>query len=304
MKINRKIIIYIEALLTVVIWGGTFVATKVTLQEASPALIVWLRFAIGIVVLGATVAIRKQFTIPAWRELPYLALLGLLGVTLHQWLQATGLQTAAATNTAWIVATIPMFTALLGWLVLKEKLGAIRVGGIILATIGVLVIVSKGDMPALFKGVFGTLGEFLILISSVNWAVFSILSRRGLKTYPATLMMFYVMVFGWLFANIWLFGFGSGLSEIPHLSGQGWIGILILGLLGSGVAYITWYDALQALPAGQLSVFINVEPLITTMIAALVLGESITWVIVLGAAMILLGIYLVNRPDPHAVDPA
>lgn len=301
---NRKLIIYIEALLTVVIWGATFVATKKTLQEASPALIVWLRFAIGIVVLGVTVAARKQFTIPAWRELPYLALLGFLGVTLHQWLQATGLQTAAATNTAWIVATIPMFTVLLGWLVLKEKLGAVHIGGIILATVGVLVIVSKGDVPALFKGVFGTLGEFLILISSVNWAVFSIISRRGLKTYPATLMMFYVMVFGWLFANIWLFGFGSGLSEIPHLSGQGWVGILILGLLGSGVAYITWYDALQALPAGQLSVFINVEPLITTVIAALVLGESITWVIVLGAAMILLGIYLVNRPDKHAIDPA
>ncbi len=301
---NRKLIIYMEALLTVVIWGATFVATKKTLQEASPALIVWMRFAIGIVVLGVTVVARKQFTIPAWRELPYLALLGFLGVTLHQWLQATGLQTAAATNTAWIVATIPMFTALLGWLVLKEKLGAVRIGGIVLATIGVLVIVSKGDMPALFKGVFGTLGEFLILISSVNWAVFSILSRRGLKIYPATLMMFYVMVFGWLFANIWLFGFGSGLSEIPHLSAQGWGGILILGLLGSGVAYITWYDALQALPAGQLSVFINVEPLITTVIAALVLGESITWVIVLGAVMILFGIYFVNRPDKHAADPA
>src|ERR1700751_3791178 len=105
---NRKLVIYLEALLAVVIWGGNFIATKVTLLEASPATIVWLRFGIGMLILGATVVARKQFALPKRRELAYFALLGFLGVTLHQWLQATGLMTAAATNTAWIVATIPV----------------------------------------------------------------------------------------------------------------------------------------------------------------------------------------------------
>jgi len=278
------------------IWGGTFIATKVTLREASPATIVWLRFGIGILVLGATVAVRRQFAFPARRELAYFALLGFVGVTFHQWLQATGLQTAAATTTAWIVATIPVFTALLGWLMLKEKLGPIQIGGMILAAIGVILIVGKGNLGSLFSGAFGTFGDFLILISSVNWAIFSVLSRHGLETHPATRMMFYVMVFGWLFANLWLFGFGPGLSEIPRLSAAGWGGILILGFLGSGVAYIAWYDALKALPASQLSVFINVEPLVTTIMAAFILSESITLFSVLGAGMILIGVYLVNQP--------
>lgn len=302
---NRKWIVYVEALLSVVIWGGTFIATKVTLQEASPPTIVWLRFAIGIIVLGTTVIVRKQFALPERRELVYFALLGFLGVTLHQWLQATGLITAAATTTAWIVAIIPVFTALLGWFVLKEKLGPIRVGGMILAAIGVILIVSKGNLQSLISEGFGTPGDILILVSAVNWAVFSILSRRGLEAHPAARMMFYVMVFGWLFANVWLFGFGSGLSEIPHLSFNGWMGILVLGLLGSGVAYVAWYDALQALPASQLSAFINIEPLITTVMAAFILRETITWLTIIGAGMILVGVYLVNRPDKKDVaEPA
>ncbi len=297
---NYKVIIYIEALIAVVIWGGNFIATKVTLLEVSPATIVWLRFGIGTLILGATVLARKQFALPARRELAYFALLGFLGVTLHQWLQATGLITAAATTTAWIVAIIPVFTAILGWLLLKEKLGIVRVGGMVLAAVGVVLIVSKGRPETLISGGFGTPGDFLILISAVNWAVFSVLSRRGLAAHPATRMMFFVMIFGWLFANIWLFGFGPGLSEIPQLSADGWVGILVLGALGSGVAYIAWYDALQALPASQLAAFINIEPLVTTVMAAYMLREEITPLILFGAALILTGIYLVNKPEKHA----
>ena len=296
---NRKMIIYMEALLAVVIWGANFIATKVTLLEASPATIVWLRFGIGMLILGATVVARKQFALPRRRELAYFALLGFLGVTFHQWLQATGLITAAATTTAWIVAIIPVFTAILGWLVLKEKLGIIRVGGMVLAAIGVILIVSKGKPETILSGGFGTPGDFLILISAVNWAVFSVLSRHGLNEHPATRMMFFVMAFGWLFANIWLFAAGPGLSEIPHLSVNGWGGILVLGVLGSGVAYIAWYDALQALPASQLAVFINIEPLVTTVMAAFMLQESITALTIVGAGMILTGVYLVNRPDKN-----
>jgi drug/metabolite transporter (DMT)-like permease len=294
---KNKIIIYLEAFIAVFIWGVTFVATKATLKEVSPATIVWIRFGMGIIVLGITVGIRKQFSLPNKSELAYFAVIGFIGVTFHQWLQATGLMTAAATTTAWIVATIPIFTALLGWLILKEKLGAIRIFGITIATFGVMLIVSKGNLNTFMNGKFGTVGDFLILISALNWAVFSILSRRGLRAHPAALMMFYVMLFGWFFAGIWLFGFGPGLSEIPQLSINGWIGLVILGLFGSGIAYITWYDALQVLPASQASAFIYIEPLVTMIVASFILAEPITFIIIAGGALIIFGVYLVNRPS-------
>jgi drug/metabolite transporter (DMT)-like permease len=108
-------------------------------------------------------------------------------------------------------------------------------------------------------------------------------------------MMFYVMLLGWLFACIWLFGLGPGLSEIPHITATGWISILILGIFGSGLAYIAWYDALQILPASQLGVFIYIEPLVTMIVAALLLAEAVTVASVIGGAVTILGVYLVNR---------
>jgi drug/metabolite transporter (DMT)-like permease len=296
---HSKLIAYLEVIFAVIVWGGTFIATKVALQEVSPATIVWMRFAMGLVILGIAVAARKQFAIPEKNEWLYFALLGFLGVTLHQWLQATGLQTAKATTTAWIVATTPVFIAILGWLWLKEKLNWIQVSGIIVAALGVLLVVSRGDLSALISGDEGTFGDILIFISALNWAVYTILSRRELARHPAARMMFFVMLIGWLFTNIWIFGFGPGLSEIKNLTSSGWGAMAILGIFGSGLAYIAFYDALQALPASQLGAFFNIEPLVTAILAAFIIHERITLVSLIGGAVIILGVWLVNTKSPQ-----
>ncbi len=285
----------VEVMCTVVIWGATFVATKIALQEVSPATVVWLRFAMGVVVLGTAVLLRGEFEVPRLADLGYFALLGFIGVALHQWLQANGLKTAQATATAWIVATIPVFVTLLGWIVLGERPSALQFTGMALAALGVLLIVSKGDLPSLFRGGVGTEGDLLVLASAPNWAIYTVLSRRELQKHPAARMMFYVMLAGWLFVTIWAMGFGPGLSEVRNLDLRGWAAVVGLGVLGSGLAYITYYDALQILPASQLAVFLNVEPMVTTLLAAPLLGEPITRLVLLGGAIIILGIYLVNR---------
>lgn len=292
--------VYMEALFAVVVWGGTFIATKIALRDISPATLVWLRFGIGVLVLGSAVALRNQFALPARRDLAYFTLLGFLGVTLHQWLQATGLLTAQATTSAWIVSTIPIFTALLGWFILKERLGWLRLAGILVAFTGVLLVVSGGNLRSVGTVGAATIGDLLILLSAVNWAIFSVLSRRGLQHHPAARMMFYVMLMGWLLSNVWLFGPGPGLSEIPALTRTGWTSVLLLGVFGSGLAYIAWYDALRELPASQLSVFIYIEPLVTLVLAASILGETITLASVVGGAMIIGGVYAVNSVrDPE-----
>lgn len=292
---KTKLLPYLEVLFTVIVWGGTFIATKIALREVSPATIVWIRFGMGTLILGAVVFARKQFAIPERSEWLYFAMLGFLGVTFHQILQATGLQTAKATTTAWIVATTPVFIAILGWLALKERLNGVQVIGMLLAMFGVLLIVSKGNLSALFTGEEGTFGDFLILISSVNWAVYTILSRRELARHPAARMMFFVMLLGWLFVNLWIFGFGPGVGELPNLTSSGWTAILILGIFGSGLAYIAFYDALQEIPASQIGVFFNVEPLVTTVLASFMINEAITAITLIGGAIVILGIWLVNR---------
>ena len=140
-----------------------------------------MRFALGVVVLGIAVGLRRQFSLPRPKDWLYLALLGFLGITFHQWLQSTGLITSQAITTGWIVASMPIFIAILGWLVLKEKLNLLQSLGILLAAFGVLLIVSHGNLNALVSGKFGEPGDILILISAPNWAIFTILSRRGLR---------------------------------------------------------------------------------------------------------------------------
>jgi drug/metabolite transporter (DMT)-like permease len=286
----------LKALFAVTVWGASFVATKVSLQYAAPTTVVWIRFAMGVVILGLAVGVSKQFSLPKGRDWGYFAILGFLGITFHQWLQSTGLVTAQATTTGWIIASTPIFMALLGLVVLREYLAWYQVAGIILAAFGVLLVVTKGELATVSAGEFIKTGDLLVLISAPNWAVFSALSRSGLKKHSSTLMMFYVMSFGWLFTSI-LFFVGPGIRQIPSIPSDGWIAITFLGVFCSGIAYIFWYDALKVLPVAQTGAFLYLEPVITVIVAALVLREAVLLATLIGGVTILIGVWLVNRPS-------
>jgi drug/metabolite transporter (DMT)-like permease len=291
---KTRLIAYLEVFFAVIVWGASFIATKVALADAPPITIVWLRFTMGIIILGIMVALRKQFALPNKNEWGYFALLGFLGITLHQWLQSNGLQTSEASTTAWIVATTPVFMALLGWIILKEGLAPSKIIGIGLAALGVLLVVTDGNIESISISRFGAPGDVLILISALNWAVFSALSRRGLKSYSAGLLIFYVMTFGWVFISL-LFIAGKNYLEIPDLSFHGWIGVAFLGIFCSGLAYIAWYDALQVLSTAETGVFLYIEPLVAVVVAFFILGEAITGASLVGGGIILFGVWIVNR---------
>ncbi|MBI5298647.1 MAG: DMT family transporter [Chloroflexi bacterium] len=291
---KSRLVPYLEATFAVVVWGASFIATKIAVGQISPVSVVWLRFAMGIPLIGAAVVLRKQFAWPKPREWGYFALLGFIGITFHQWLQSNGLQTAQATTTAWIVSTAPVFIALLAWMTLKEKITLPQGLGVGVALAGVIVVVSKGDLGNFFAGQFGVIGDFLIFISAINWAVFSILSRRGLKEHPSTRMTFWVMTIGWLFTSAAFFT-QNGLAEIPQLDSRGWTAMIFLGIFTTGLAYIAWFDALASLPATQTGAFLYIEPLTSLVVASIILGEPVTWASLLGGAVILFGVWLVNR---------
>ena len=283
-----------EGFFAVLVWGASFIATKIALTEVSPATIVWLRFAMGVVVLSVAITASRQLKAVPFRTLGFFTVLGLVGITFHQWLQSNALVTSRASTSGWIVATTPVFMAVLGRLVLKERLGAARIVGIALAAIGVVLVVTRGEPAALLHGQFGAAGDLLILISAPNWAVFSVLSRGALRSHPAIRMMAYVMGIGWLFSTLLLVA-GPGLSEVGRLSTRGWGAITFLGVACSGLAYIAWYDALQRMPASEAGALLYLEPLVAMAVAAAVLGERITVATIVGGAVILLGVWLVNR---------
>ncbi len=291
---RKRITAYIEVTIAVIVWGMSFIATKLALRDLEPVTVVWLRFAIGVIILGIATVLRKQFIVPKGREWIYFAVLGFLGITFHQWLQSTGLVTSQASTTAWIVATTPVFMAILGFVFLREKFDKLQITGILLATIGVILVVGKGNFSGLLGGIFGESGDILIMISAINWAVFSIISRRGLEKNQATPMMFYVMAFGWLFTSV-LFIANDNFRDIGNMTWTSLVGIGFLGIFCSGLAYIAWYDGLKALPASQVGAFLYIEPLVAVIVAWLVLGEYLLPVTLIGGAIILLGVRLVQK---------
>lgn len=294
---NRELLSLAKATFAVAAWGASFIATKIVLQELHPLVVIWTRFGIGVLLLGGVVVHRHEWRGVPPCELLYFGALGFLGITLHQWLQATGLVTAQASTTGWIISSIPVFIALLGWIFLRERPTLLAVGGIALASAGVLVVVSGGDLRSLAGGTAISRGEFLILLSAPNWALFSVLSRYGLRRHPATRMMFYVMLFGWLWTTLVLVLREDQL--IPpggiHLTPAGCIGIGFLGIVCTGIAYVFWYDALKFITASRVGSLLYMEPLVAVVIAAVILNEPILFSSLAGGALILSGVWLVNR---------
>ena len=107
-------------------------------------------------------------------------------------------------------------------------------------------------------------------------------------------MTFYVLAFGWFFNSLLLLA-GPGVGELGQLRGNGWLAMGFLGVVCSGLAYIFWYDALQVIPAAELGAFLYVEPLVAVGVAAVLLGETMTVLALACGAVILLGVWLVNR---------
>ena len=176
---------YLGALFAVAVWGASFIATKIAVRQADPFTVICLRFGIGIPVLFAAVIRRGEFAWPGWRAVAQFVAIGTLGITIHQWLQVTGLVTAQASTTAWIITATPLTIALVGWVALGERLGWRQWSGIGLGTLGVLLVVSRGDWASLAAGSFGSIGDLLVSISTVTWALFSVFSRKALQRHAA-----------------------------------------------------------------------------------------------------------------------
>ena len=287
----------IKALLTVIFWGASFIATKVALRDVAPIVVVTVRFTFGVIVLLVALRLRRQRIVIDRRDWPILIVLGFNGIWLHQMLQSTGLaEGASATNTGWYVAVIPVFAAILAAIFLKETIGPAKITGIVLATIGVLLVVSKGSLDGVIAhGLPVTTGDALALASAPNWAIFSVISKSVLKRYPPTVMMTIVITLGWLMLTP-IFIASNGFAQIAQLTLGGWAGVLFLGVACSGLAYIFWYDVLHEAEASSVSSFLYIEPIVTVIVAALVLNEAIVSATLVGGAIILLGVWLVSRP--------
>lgn len=278
-------------MIAVVFWGASFIATKFLLDEISPETIISLRLILAIILLTVVALINKSdFTINLKNHLRILLLAAV--AVFHLWIQITGLKYTTAANTGWIIGTAPIFIAVLGFVFLKEKLNSGKVVGIIIAFIGLLLLVGKGN--PLNIDLVKNVGDLLVLFSSFTWGVYSIINKKISLNYSPLMTILYLFI---LMALIIIpFNINQKtIDSVIYLSSVGWISILFLGLLCSGVSYVIWAYSLREMESAKVGAYLYIEPFVTVITAWLLLKEEITILMLLSGMIIIFGVYLVNR---------
>jgi drug/metabolite transporter (DMT)-like permease len=284
----------LRVLFTVIVWGASFVTTKIIVEQIDPLVLVPLRTFGGSLVLFALLKRRGQWTgVIHDRLLADLALLGFIGVALHLTIQAVGLSLTTASNTGWMVSLTPVFIALLAWRFLGETFGRWQIAGFVIAIVGALLIVIARTGSLNVFGLPSTRGDLLAFSSAITWAVFSVLSKRTMGQRPPAVLMVHVMALGCMM-TMPLFIIREGWQAFTQLDVRGWLALAFTVFFISSLAYMYWYDALSTLKASQVGVFLYIEPLVTVGLAALVLDEPLRPLMLLGGAAILSGVWLVS----------
>lgn len=290
---KSKLTLFWKPLFAVLVWGASFVATKIALAEAKPVTIVFTRLILGIMLLAVVVLFKdRKFTIPA-RVLKSIILLALIA-SFHLWIQVTGLQFTSAANTGWIVGFTPVFMAVIGVLFFQESMNLIRIGGILISLAGLFLLISKGDITNI--GLISNQGDFLVLASSVTWSIYSALNKKISVHYSPLLTIFYLFTF----MAVILAPFAlrrESIESVINMSQNAWLAIIFLGLFCSGIAYVLWAQSLREMEAASVGVFLYIEPFVTVFTAWMILQEHITILTIVSGLIITLGVVFVNwRP--------
>ena len=280
-----------KPLFAVVVWGLSFIATKIALKEVKPEVIGFLRQLLGILFL--TVVLLKQkrkFSINI-SEQKWIFVLAAIAC-FHLWIQVTGLQWTTASHTGWIIGITPVFMVILGIIFFKEKISLPQTCGIVVAFLGLALLVSKGDLTSL--DFIKNKGDVLIISSSVTWSFYSMVNKKVTFNLSPVLTTFYLF----LIVAVIIAPFTinqNNISDVFRLSINGWCSILFLGIFCSGIAYTLWAQALNEMSATRVGAFLYIEPFVTFFGAWLLLNEQITLLTLLSGLIIIGGVVLVNR---------
>jgi drug/metabolite transporter (DMT)-like permease len=287
------------AFVAVIFWGISFVATKAVLREVSPVTVIFTRFAIAAIVLLCVVR-----ALPPRESWGSLALMGFIGVFVHQMLQSYALTMTSATNTGWLIGLTPIWSAVLSAIFLGERFGSWKIAGLAGGFAGALLVVTRGDFSAHVLGRPSTIGDLLIFVSTMNWAVYSVVGHDTIRRLGARRATSGAMLFGALMLAP-VFIAQRGWRELPRLTATGWGALLFLAIGCSALGYLFWYGALERVEVSRVAALLYAEPLITFAAAALLLGERVSAVVIAGGVLVLLSVLIAQyAPAQPALLPS
>jgi drug/metabolite transporter (DMT)-like permease len=298
---NRRLTGALSGLIATSIWGGMYVVSDAVLDVVPPATLVLMRYLIALPVLWMAMQLSHTRGIQRadWSKLFLTAFVG-FGVSLLAQFAGTKLSTAAAG--ALITSATPAFIVLFAWWILHERASGRQWMGLGIATLGVLIVSLLGDQTASEAAMNPLLGNLLLIVAAVSWALYSVLVRLHSQKYTALAITLAVTAFGIPIVApvvaIELQTQAIGTLTLPAI-----LGILYIGIGSTAIAFFLWNKSFELLDAATASLFFFAQPVVGTLLSAIFRGEQLGWSFFVGGTLILLGA-LLGMLRPRTATPA
>jgi drug/metabolite transporter (DMT)-like permease len=287
----------LKLVMVAALWGGTFIAGRVLAQSLALTIAAFGRFFVASILL-VIVAVKMEGKLPRLnREQMFLtAALGFTGIFLYNICFFGALARVPAGRTSLFVSLTPIVTAVLAGLIFSERLGLRRWMGIVVALFGAMVVITRGDLISSFTDIGQSLGlgEFMMLGAVFSWAAYTLISRKVLETLSPIIASTYGTLWGFAFLSI---GAIREFKDIDWmlLDWRVWTSVFYLGAFGTVLAFVWYYQGIQAVGPSRTAIFTNLVPAFGVLFSATLLGEPILISMVVGGLIAVLGVSLVNK---------
>jgi drug/metabolite transporter (DMT)-like permease len=273
-------------------WAIAFVVGKLVLTGMTPLAVGVWRYAMAGAIL-VPFALRDATR----RRLPDvvvpLAIMTATGGVIYPWLFLEALARTSATNTSLLIALNPVFTVLLAPLVVGEALTRRKAAGLVLALAGAVIVITRGDLGLVARLGFA-IGDLMAVVAAAMWAVFNLASRRvvGLVSPSVINCVIYSI------SGVVLFTLGFSDSPVAQLAGASasiWVGIFAMAMVSSVIAGQFFLSGVRVVGVSRAVVFVYLVPVLTAVLASLVLDERFTAAQAIGGVLVLVGVGLASR---------
>jgi drug/metabolite transporter (DMT)-like permease len=299
--VSPRRIAYLFLLAMAVCWGGTWPAGKLAVEDAPPLTVATARFLLATLLLALWAAFQSgALRRPSRADIPLLLAMGATAVAGYNVLFLFGLELAPASDGAIIVPGLaPVFTALIAWPLLGERIGRWGAAGLVLAFVGlVLVVDPSGSMDR-----DRALGVLLFVGGAVCWAVYSVIGRPATARFGPVAATLYAAATGTLMLVPFSFA-GGGWGELAGADAAAWTSVLYLAVFGTVLGFVFFYEGISRIGASRAIAFALLVPIFGVLGSMLILGEELSATTFAGGVAIVLGLWLVQRPGPEAAEPA